>query len=333
MGNVIAILDNDIEVAHYEYDAWGNCTITKDINGIGTLNPIRWKSQYYDQESDLYYISGRYYSSYIKQYISASSIQNVVGNIGIVYGLNMYSLTIANPINMMYNGFNINTAIPLTWDPDPTEKNIIFLISMGMFGRTKIGRFIGGLTIAILGEIFMIFLIFFGGLLSGSLYIIGFSITMYGLFMMASSWDSQIESDMDRIDWNPFNTNADMSKVKKLSFYKGQTVIIQDFAESSFSLGVMFLEKGQKGDPDTVKHEWGHFAQLLIMDGLLPYLIFVGAPSYCYNKKGDYNNFSGSVSDRMYYSKIWEREADGLGGVNRNNNYDPFWSWSNFIPW
>ena len=40
----------------------------------------------------------------------------------------------------------------------------------------------------------------------------------------------------------------------------------------------------------------------------------------------------GSKTDRIYYPKIWERTADWLGGVNRNN-YHPFWSWRNFVPW
>lgn len=45
------------EVARYDYDAWGNCTITETsnsiINGINIaqFNPIRWKSYYYDVES------------------------------------------------------------------------------------------------------------------------------------------------------------------------------------------------------------------------------------------------------------------------------------------
>ena len=39
-----------------------------------------------------------------------------------------------------------------------------------------------------------------------------------------------------------------------------------------------------------------------------------------------------SISDRMYYSKIWGRTADWLGGVDRNN-YDDFWTKSNFVPW
>ena len=39
----IANTQNEI-VAEYLYDAWGNHTITLDTNGIGSINPIRYRS-------------------------------------------------------------------------------------------------------------------------------------------------------------------------------------------------------------------------------------------------------------------------------------------------
>ena len=49
-------------------------------------------------------------------------------------------------------------------------------------------------------------------------------------------------------------------------------------------------------------------------------------------KWGDYKNYHGAVREKMYFSKIWERTADWLGGVNRNN-YDSFWTLDNFLCW
>lgn len=43
------------------YDKKGGTIIT-DEGHIGNINPIRWKSQYYDNESKLYFVNGRYYS-------------------------------------------------------------------------------------------------------------------------------------------------------------------------------------------------------------------------------------------------------------------------------
>ena len=71
--NVVAILDNGGEVAAYEYDAWGSCKVVKDTDGIGTLNPIRWKSQYYDSDSGFYYINNRFYSATTKQFLDGGS--------------------------------------------------------------------------------------------------------------------------------------------------------------------------------------------------------------------------------------------------------------------
>src|SRR5690554_3388779 len=165
----------------------------------------------------------------------------------------------------------------------------------------------------------------------GTLFTMALSLTTYGIFVMASSWDEQIKEDMDRIGWNPFNTDPDMSKVNKVSFYKGQPVMINNIFDSSFSFGIMFLKESQKNDPDTVKHEWGHFFQMLILGPLL-YSLFVAVPSVINFKFGRHNYYTGDEGNRLYYSKIWERTADMFGGVDRKN-YDPISSGSNFIPW
>ena len=73
--------------------------------GIGEFNPIRWKSQYYDTESGLYYIGGRYYSPETKQYLSPANPETVAANALTIYGLNLYLLCLTNPVNMGYNGY------------------------------------------------------------------------------------------------------------------------------------------------------------------------------------------------------------------------------------
>ena len=60
MGDVTHIYDtNGTLKAKYVYDAWGNHKITTDIDGIGTLNPIRYRGYYYDTETGLYYLEAR----------------------------------------------------------------------------------------------------------------------------------------------------------------------------------------------------------------------------------------------------------------------------------
>jgi RHS repeat-associated protein len=134
----MSIYLNGYEAASYEYDAWGNCTITKDIDGIGTINPIRWKSQYYDNESGLYYINGKYYSPLIKQYLCMSSPESVISSSEIIYGLYMYHLTVENPVNLEFNSYSIATYIKLAWDPPELSK-------IGVFWRSNLGKFFAGL--------------------------------------------------------------------------------------------------------------------------------------------------------------------------------------------
>ena len=93
----------------------------------------------------------------------------------------------------------------------------------------------------------------------------------------------------------------------------------------------MGLHVNDKNDVNTVKHEWGHFGKMLIL-GPGAFTAFVAAPSLIYNLWGDYQIYKEPMYSKLYYSKVWERTADMLGGVNRKNYYD-FWDISNFIFW
>ena len=74
--DIIAIYnESGIKVAAYEYDAWGNHTITLDTNSIGSLNPFRYRGYYYDNETQLYWVSSRYYSPELCRWISPDSIE------------------------------------------------------------------------------------------------------------------------------------------------------------------------------------------------------------------------------------------------------------------
>jgi RHS repeat-associated protein len=73
-GDVIKIANNqNVIVAEYLYDAWGNHTITYDPSGIGSINPIRYRGYYYDTETGLYYLKTRYYDPEIGRFISPDS--------------------------------------------------------------------------------------------------------------------------------------------------------------------------------------------------------------------------------------------------------------------
>ena len=91
------------EVARYQYDAFGKCTVLNpdgtenaEADFIGNINPIRWKSMYCDVETGFYYIEGRYYSPEIRRYLSASSPKTMLDRATAVFGLNAYLITLDN---------------------------------------------------------------------------------------------------------------------------------------------------------------------------------------------------------------------------------------------
>ena len=139
LGNVIAIIRDEAEYATYRYDAWGNCTIVKDVGGIGTLNPIRWKSQYFDTESGFYYMNGRYYSPTTKQYLSAANVETTLANALTLYGLNLYLLCLTNPVSLGYNGYTIATNTELAYDPPSLSGWDIFVRGWNQFWQGPFG--------------------------------------------------------------------------------------------------------------------------------------------------------------------------------------------------
>ncbi|WP_320973895.1 RHS repeat-associated core domain-containing protein [Dysgonomonas capnocytophagoides] len=54
------------------YDAWGN--ITSQSGSMATVNPIRYRGYYYDEESGFYYLQSRYYDPKTGRFINADSL-------------------------------------------------------------------------------------------------------------------------------------------------------------------------------------------------------------------------------------------------------------------
>ena len=80
----------------YTYDAWGNCTIGDNVNGIADLNPIRYRCYYYDKETNLYYLQTRYYDPKIGRFISPDMVDYLDPES--IHGLNLYAYCNNNPI-------------------------------------------------------------------------------------------------------------------------------------------------------------------------------------------------------------------------------------------
>ena len=98
LGDVIGIYDTSGEkVGGYAYDAWGNCTITLNTNGIATRNPIRYRGYYYDQDTKLYYLNARYYCPEWRRFISPDDTGYLDPEMP--NGLNLYAYCNNDPVN------------------------------------------------------------------------------------------------------------------------------------------------------------------------------------------------------------------------------------------
>ena len=98
-GDVLHILDNmGNVVVSYAYDAWGKVySVTGSLaDTLGTINPIRYRSYYYDNETGFYYLNSRYYNPEVKRFINADG---VIGANQDLTSYNLYAYCGNNPIN------------------------------------------------------------------------------------------------------------------------------------------------------------------------------------------------------------------------------------------
>ena len=98
-GDVVAIRDkNGNKIAEYAYDAFGNCTVVSSTNAtLANYNPIRYRGYYLDRETQLYWVSSRYYSPELCRWISPDSIEYLDPQY--INGLNLYVYCNNDPIN------------------------------------------------------------------------------------------------------------------------------------------------------------------------------------------------------------------------------------------
>ncbi len=107
----------------YGYTAWGKCRIKTNINGIGEINPFRYRGYYYDEEISLYYLNARYYDPEVGRFISADSMEYLSPES--INGLNLYAYCGNNPVMNM----------------DPTGTSLIaFFVILAM------GAIVGGVV-------------------------------------------------------------------------------------------------------------------------------------------------------------------------------------------
>ena len=95
-GDITRIEDvNGNVLATYEYDAWGK--LISSSGSLATINPLRYRGYYYDTETELYYLSNRYYDPKVSRFINADSTDAVLSANGL-YDQNLFVYCDNNPV-------------------------------------------------------------------------------------------------------------------------------------------------------------------------------------------------------------------------------------------
>ena len=106
-GDVMALMDTAGELAvKYTYDPWGrvltvtngSSTAITSATHIANVNPIRYRSYYYDTDTQLYYLQSRYYDPEVSRFLNADEVDQLGAEDGLV-GYNLFAYCINDPIN------------------------------------------------------------------------------------------------------------------------------------------------------------------------------------------------------------------------------------------
>ena len=90
--DVVAIVDSYGDtVVEYGYNAWGKILWIKGDTQIAKINPYRYRSYYYDEETGFYYLLSRYYDPEVGRMLNADQY------ISIAYP-NLFTYAVNNPV-------------------------------------------------------------------------------------------------------------------------------------------------------------------------------------------------------------------------------------------
>ncbi len=130
-GNVAALvraIDGSVS-ARYEYGPFGE--LIRATGPMAHINPFRWSTKYWDEETDLAYYGYRYYSPSLGRWLSRDPIGEEGGN-------NLYGFVGNNPVNLFDALGLVQTGGPLATTIPPSEQPPIHPCTLWL--GTKEGR-------------------------------------------------------------------------------------------------------------------------------------------------------------------------------------------------
>jgi RHS repeat-associated protein len=143
--DVIGILDSNLQqIVSYEYDSWGNVISIKDENNqditdsthIGIINPYRYRSYYFDKETNLYYLNSRYYNPVWGRFLNADGI---IGASLDLLGYNLYIYCSNNQILFSDNNGNWQILSIITM-VNKAVRSIVKLVKSVINSKTKTAK-------------------------------------------------------------------------------------------------------------------------------------------------------------------------------------------------
>ena len=156
-GDVTEIYDkNGVKKAEYAYDAWGTCYLMLDTEGVGSLNPFRYRGYYFVSRIGLYYLTTRFYDYTTGRFINAD-VPSICFDDGLTLpeGCNLYSYCRNNPISYVdpTGHFAISTLVVIIMTTVGVIVGGVYAYDKAyndgardweLFGWTLLGAVIGG---------------------------------------------------------------------------------------------------------------------------------------------------------------------------------------------
>ena len=102
-GDVISVYsDSGYKVLSYSYDAFGNYSVSGNLDSTANSNPFKYRGYYYDNDLGLYCVGTRYYDANIGRWISADKFVSTGQGLT---SYNMYAYCGNNPVMLSdHNG-------------------------------------------------------------------------------------------------------------------------------------------------------------------------------------------------------------------------------------
>lgn len=117
MSDIIGVVDDSGNlIVNYAYDAWGKVlSVTGSNIELGNLNPFRYRSYYYDNDIEMYYLQSRYFDPEVCRFINSDDV-NFIGATGTVGSYNAFAYCENSPVNNSDpSGTVIITTTMLVW--------------------------------------------------------------------------------------------------------------------------------------------------------------------------------------------------------------------------